>query len=450
MVSERLHDDREVSQRVSSFRRSDPESSDQSPSEATLQLSVEREKAPFVVEIGSSERSQHRVLREGEALVLGSGCLADVRVEDRAVSQRHCRLRVERGRMVVEDLGSTNGLYVGGGRVERAELASGTSFVMGRVVVTCSASPSLAEIEDDLSIEPLAGVIAGSLAMRRVIREVRRLAAIKGPVLFRGETGTGKDVLARALHASGPRKGRSFVALNVGALPRELAEAELFGHEKGAFTGAFAARDGAFVEAHGGTLFLDEIAELAPDLQVKLLRVLEDFEVRRIGGRGSRKVDVRIASATWAPLEERIEDGRFRLDLFQRLAVFIIDVPPLRERRCDIVTLAEKTLRDLRDEVGPRELSSAAAARLAAYRWPGNVRELRNVVYRAAVAAEGRHIRASDVAESLAVANRRSRPGVSPDEARAFIERNPSSVSAAARKLGVPRSTLRGWIRTSR
>src|SRR5690606_29606276 len=169
-------------------------------------------------------------------------------------------------------------------------------------------------------------------------------------------------------------------------------------------------RDGAFVEAHRGTLFLDEVAELPLDLQVKLLRVLEDFRVRRIGGRGYREVDVRSTSATWADLERRIAESRFRLDLFQRLAVFVIHVPPLRERSSDIVALAEKILRDVRDEVGPRELMPSAVARLLAHRWPGNVRELRNVVYRAAMTASGRQIRASDIAASLSATTKKRKP----------------------------------------
>src|SRR5205823_5078262 len=157
-------------------------------------------------------------------------------------------------------------------------------------------------------------------------------------VLLRGETGSGKDVLARAIHGLGVRRARPFVPLNMGTLPRELADAELFGHERGAYTGAHGAREGAFAQAHGGSLFLDEIAEPALDLQVKLLRVLEDGEVRPIGGR-ARRVDVRIVSATWAPLHRRVAEGLFRQDLYQRLAVFVIDVPPLRDRRTDIPTL---------------------------------------------------------------------------------------------------------------
>jgi DNA-binding NtrC family response regulator len=287
-------------------------------------------------------------------------------------------------------------------------------------------------------------VVGTSLVMRRVTRELRRVAAVRGPVLLRGETGTGKDVLARALHVAGPRRARAFVPMNVGTLPRELAEAELFGHERGAYTGAHASREGAFVEANGGTLFLDEIGELPHDVQVKLLRVLEDGMVRPVGGK-PRKVDVRIVSATWAPLERRVGEGTFRHDLWQRLAVFVIDVPPLRERRTDIVALAEKTLADVREEVGARALTPAAIARLAAHTWPGNVRELRNVVYRAALRTPTRTIRAEDIAESLYVAAP-ARSVLSAEQAQALLESHQGNVSAAARQLGVPRSTFRGWL----
>lgn len=423
-------------------------SADHEATEPTLELRFDRQRVPWLIEIGGQDFSMQRILCEGESLVLGSSKEADVRVDDRTVSKRHCRIRAEQGRLFVEDLGSRNGVYVGGGRVESAMLSAGASFVVGRTVVSCREASTFDEpIEDDCTSEPWPGVIAGSAAMRHVVAQVKKLAGVKAPVLFSGETGTGKDVLARALHMCGPRRSQPFVALNVGALPRELAEAELFGHERGAFTGANVARDGVFVEAHRGTLFLDEIAELPLDLQVKLLRVLEDFRVRRIGGRGHREVDVRITSATWADLERRVAEGRFRLDLYQRLAVFVIHVPPLRERSSDIVALAEKILRDLRDEVGACELMPSAAARLLAHRWPGNVRELRNVVYRAAMTASGGQIRASDIAASLSATTKKRKPPVSPEEARAYVERHPGNISAAARRLGIPRSTLRSWMK---
>jgi DNA-binding NtrC family response regulator len=289
-------------------------------------------------------------------------------------------------------------------------------------------------------------VIGDSLAMRRVVREAVRFASVKGPVLLRGETGTGKDILARAIHAVGQRQKKPFVPLNVGTLPRELADSELFGHERGAYTGAHTAREGAFVEANGGSLFLDEIAELTPDLQVKLLRVLEDGEVRAVGGRGVRRVDVRVISATWAPLHRRVAEGLFRQDLYQRLAVFVIDVPPLRERRSDIPLLATRFLAELEREVGPRDLSASALARLASYGWPGNVRELRNVLYRAALASSGRVIGSQDIADSLDLASGPQRMALSADQARAVVNGHGGNVSAAARQLGLARSTFRGLL----
>jgi DNA-binding NtrC family response regulator len=328
--------------------------------------------------------------------------------------------------------------------VESARLGSGSSFVLGRVVMSCAeASRAIAAAEGD--VQPLPGVVGGSLAMRRVAREIRRLVDLKGPVLLRGETGSGKDVIARVLHGLGNRRGRPFVPLNVGTLPRELADAELFGHERGAYTGAHGSREGAFVQAHGGTLFLDEIAELSLDLQVKLLRVLEDGEVRPIGGRARRTVDVRVVSATWAPLHRRVAEGLFRQDLYQRLAVFVVDVPPLRERRADIPLLASRFLDDFAAELGPRELGSGALAKLASYGWPGNVRELRNVLYRAA-ASSGRRIASGDIAASLEIVTAPERASVSPEQARAAVESHGGNVSAAARQLGVARSTFRDLL----
>ena len=304
--------------------------------------------------------------------------------------------------MLVEDLGSTNGVHLAGGRADRASLAPGASFVAGSTVLSCLRFTPREGDADALEVESLPQVVGTSLPMRRVMREVRRLAPVRAPVLFRGETGTGKDVLARAMHAIGPRHSRPFVPLNVATLPRDLAEAELFGHDRGAFTGAHAARPGAFTEAHGGTLFLDEIAELTPELQAKLLRILEDGEVRPLGSTVRRKVDVRVVSATWASLERRVAEGVFRQDLYQRLAVVVIDVPPLRERRTDIPALSARVLGDLESELGPKELAPGAVAKLAAYAWPGNVRELRNVLYRAALRNPGRIVRTEDIAESFA------------------------------------------------
>ena len=179
---------------------------------------------------------------------------------------------------------------------------------------------------------------------------------------------------------------------------------------------------------------------------MKLLRVLEDGEVRAVGGRGVRRVDVRVISATWAPLHRRVAEGLFRQDLYQRLAVFVIDVPPLRERRSDIPLLATRFLAELEHEVGPRELSASALARLASYGWPGNVRELRNVLYRAALASSGHVIGSQDIADSLDLASGPQRMALSADQARAVVNGHGGNVSAAARQLGLARSTFRGLL----
>jgi ActR/RegA family two-component response regulator len=417
---------------------------DDTASQWTLEIGRERPAAPWWVEGASLCQPPIRVLEEGHTAVVGSGPAAELRIVDRSVSATHCTLAVEDGRLLVRDLGSKNGVFVGGARVDRAELGPGASLVVGRVVLTCRPG-SLRAGADELVVAPLPGFAGSSLAVRRVTHEVRRVANVKGAVLLRGETGTGKDVLARAMHAVGPRRGGPFVPLNVATLPRELADAELFGHERGAFTGAHGAREGAFAQAHGGTLFLDEIAELAPDLQVKLLRVLEDGEVRPLGGR-ARRVDVRVLSATWAPLHQRIAEGRFRQDLYQRLAVFVIDVPPLRERRSDLPILVERFLREIAPEVGPRELTAGALAKLAAYGWPGNVRELRNVLYRAALSASGTMLGTQEIAESLDVSIAPRRVQVSTEQARSVVESHGGNVSAAARHLGVARSTFRDLL----
>jgi DNA-binding NtrC family response regulator len=408
----------------------------------TVELTAEHGARAWFVEAGATSEPALRRLLSGERIVIGSGVGSDMRILDRAVSGRHCAVGVEDGHPVVRDLGSKNGVFVGGARVETARLHAGSSFVVGRAVVAVSAGLGGTDATPPAVVE-VPGVVGRSSAMQEVLREVRRLAAVKGPVLLRGETGTGKDVLARALHSLGPRRGRPFVPLNVGTLPRELADAELFGHERGAFTGAHAHRAGAFEQAHGGTLLLDEIAELVPELQVKLLRVLEDGEIRPLGGRAAQRVDVRVVSATWAPLHRRVAEGRFRQDLFQRLSVFVIDVPPLRERRCDLPLLCQRFLRDLEPEVGHREVSAGALAKLAAYGWPGNIRELRNVLYRAALSAESSRISTQHVAASLDKAVAPQRVRVSVEQAREILERHAGNVSAAARQLGLARSTFR-------
>jgi two-component system nitrogen regulation response regulator GlnG len=234
------------------------------------------------------------------------------------------------------------------------------------------------------------GIIGEDPALLDALARVRLVAPTTTPVLVTGESGVGKELFARALHELGPNPGGPFVAVNCGALPRELAESELFGHERGAFTGAAGRRAGWFEEASGGTLMLDEVGELPLDLQPKLLRVLETGRLRRVGGAGEIAVRVRVVAMTLRNLETEVQRRTFRDDLYYRLAGFCVRVPSLRERRRDIPLLAQHFLRDVTAEVGPRHLDTSALAALAGANWPGNVRELRNVIRRAAILTSGR------------------------------------------------------------
>jgi transcriptional regulator with GAF, ATPase, and Fis domain len=234
------------------------------------------------------------------------------------------------------------------------------------------------------------GIIGDDPALRQMMGRAALVAPTTTPVLVMGESGTGKELLARALHALGPHPDGPFVAVNCGALPRELAESELFGHERGSFTGAGARRAGWFEEASAGTLVLDEIGELPLDLQPKLLRVLESGRLRRVGGTGEVAVRARIVAMTLRNLEGEVQRRMFRPDLYYRLAGICLRLPPLRERRGDIPQLALRFLDEIAPEVGRRVLDPGALTALAAAEWPGNVRELRNVIRRAAILTRGR------------------------------------------------------------
>jgi two-component system nitrogen regulation response regulator GlnG len=239
-----------------------------------------------------------------------------------------------------------------------------------------------------LQAPALQAIIGQAPALRHVLGQAARVARTRLPVLVTGESGTGKELLARALHDLGPVASGPFVAVNCGALSRELAESELFGHERGAFTGAGARKMGWFEEASGGTLVLDEIGELPLDLQPKLLRVLETGRLRRVGGQGEVAVNVRVVALTLRDLRRDASRGLFRIDLYHRLAGCELRLPALRERPSDIALLAEHFLAELAPEFGPRTIDTEAMARLLAHDWPGNVRELRNALRRAAALSD--------------------------------------------------------------
>jgi transcriptional regulator with GAF, ATPase, and Fis domain len=249
----------------------------------------------------------------------------------------------------------------------------------------------------------LHGIVGESPALRRALRVLEKAAPTDAPVLLLGESGTGKELFARALHALSPRRKGPFVAINCAALPETLLDSELFGHVRGAFTGAVADAIGKFEAAHGGTIFLDEVGDMSAALQAKLLRTLQEGEIQPVGSPRARRVDVRVVCATNRDLEELVRAGRFRQDLFFRLNVVALRLPPLRERREDLETLARHFLeRDARDLRRPLAgFAPEALERLRAYDWPGNVRELRNAVRYAALLAPGPLVREADLPDFL-------------------------------------------------
>jgi len=253
--------------------------------------------------------------------------------------------------------------------------------------------------EASTRLSPAPAMIGESPAMQRIFDTIRRVARTDVTVLIRGESGTGKELVARAIHAKSPRRQQPFVAINCGAIPENLVESELFGHEKGAFTGAHAQRKGRFELAEGGTVFLDEIGDLTPAIQVKLLRVLQERQLERVGGRDTIPLNVRVLAATNKDIERATKEGKFREDLYFRVAVVSIEIPPLRERLEDVRALAQHFLQRFATELNVRfrHFSAEALAAIDTYAWPGNVRELENRIKRAVIMAEGRRITAADL-----------------------------------------------------
>ena len=315
-------------------------------------------------------------------LTLGVAQDCDVILSDPTVSRHHCRVEYRDDLLFVRDLGSTNGTFVNGVQVLEALLTPGVRLRLGntelRLVARRQAGPTAGG-------PPLFhGMVGGSPQMRELYRLLGRIANTDAPVLISGETGTGKELAARAIHDASPRHARPLVVVNCGAIPEELIESELFGHEKGAFTHAVATRDGAFADANGGTIFLDEIGELPPSVQSTLLRVLEERTFKRVGGNRELHSDFRIVAATNRNLVNEVKDGRFRQDLFFRLYVAPVELPPLRQRLDDLPTLVDHLLRrDAAAGSQPPAVTPEAMAVLRRYDWLGNVRELRNALSRA-------------------------------------------------------------------
>jgi transcriptional regulator with GAF, ATPase, and Fis domain len=318
----------------------------------------------------------HALPLEGRML-LGSATDAAICIADRAVSRVHAELEARDDGVWIRDLGSRNGTWIEATLVAHARLRPGGRFRVGATTVTISAEAEPTEVPlwPEERFGPL---VARSEAMRELFMRLAQYASADAPVLIQGETGTGKELVAQALHEASPRAREPFIVVDCAAIPETLVESELFGHARGAFTGATSARAGAFEIAHGGTVFLDEIGELPPAMQPKLLRALETGSVRRVGEAEARRVDVRFVAATHRDLMAMVAQGTFREDLYFRLCVLPIHAPPLRARAGDVPVLLEHFL-----GAGAASLPPDLVTALTEYAWPGNVRELRSFAQRA-------------------------------------------------------------------
>ncbi|MEZ4221737.1 MAG: sigma 54-interacting transcriptional regulator [Polyangiaceae bacterium] len=312
--------------------------------------------------------------------VVGSAEGVALRLSDPRVSRRHAEFRLVDRRLMVRDLGSRNGTYLGHTRVVESEAPLGSLVQVGDSTLAVQPRWYTREVPPSEHSE-FGDLVGTSLRMREIFAILERVSSTDVTVLIEGESGTGKELAARALRNASLRATRPYVIFDCAAVPRDLAESELFGHKRGAFSGAVADRAGAFQQAHGGTIYLDELGELPLELQPKLLRVLETAEVRRVGDDTMRKVDVRVIAATNRDLQAEVRRGRFREDLLYRLEVVKIRLPPLRERLEDVPTLVQRLLAGKLDVDAP--ITGSNLNRLVSYAWPGNVRELRNVLDRA-------------------------------------------------------------------
>ena len=406
--------------------------------------------------------------------VLGSGLNVNLKLDDSAVSRRHCEIKVNEQGYSIADLDSTNGTFVNGVRIASAFLNPGAEMQVGNTRIVFCPLQEARELQISPS-ETFGSVVGRSIGMRRVFYIAETYAPTDASIMITGETGTGKEVVAEEIHRHSPRASKPFVVIDCAALAKDLIESELFGHVKGAFTGAASDRPGAFEYANGGTVFLDEIGDLAPELQPKLLRVLEKHEIRRVGTNAVQKIDVRIICATNRRMDLEVNEGRFREDLFYRLCVVNLELPPLRRRKEDIPLLARKFVSDLHGSDALDEIVDFDAAMdvLRRQEWPGNVRELRNLIDRAFYSPSrpidltaclnlGRLGRMPEQAEPATalpqkddeIGNRpfkEEKASLVDDFERKYImkllKRNDGNVSKSAREAGIERAYLQRLIK---
>ncbi|HSR96946.1 MAG TPA: sigma-54 dependent transcriptional regulator [Kofleriaceae bacterium] len=395
------------------------------------------------------ERDGTPFLFAAERMVIGADPKADLVIDDAAMSKFHCEIRIADGAATVRDLGSRNGTLIDRVPVIEAPLRDGALLGLGRTQLQFNVGTR--EVEVPLSPRERFGRLLGrSAAMRATFAVLEAAATSDSTVLLQGESGTGKDLAAESIHHESARRDGPFVVVDCGAIPANLLEAELFGFEVGAFTGATAQRIGAFEAAVGGTILLDEIGELALDLQPKLLRAIERREIQRIGGTQRIAIDVRIVAATNRNLKAEVNARRFRSDLYFRLAVLVVTVPPLRDRAADIPLLVGALLDDL--HAGDSAMASALRGgellpELLRHGWPGNVRELRNYVEACVVRQERATTTSTaepaiDVALPLRVVRERWLRHVERRYLEQLLLIHGNNVSAAARAAGIDRVHL--------
>jgi transcriptional regulator with PAS, ATPase and Fis domain len=390
---------------------------------------------------------------ESPRFLVGTGEAADLVLHDPTVSREHLTLILDHDGLVLKDGASRNGTHIGGARIREIVLTGDAVLTLGKTVLAVQLDSGLSDIPV-ATRETFGDAFGASTPMRHVFAMLERAAATEVTVLLEGESGVGKEVLARAVHDESPRRDGPFVAVDCGAIPAGLIESELFGHVKGAFTGAAQDRVGLFGQADGGTIFLDEIGELPLDMQPRLLRVLELREVRPVGARDTRKIDVRILAATNRNLADQVAAGEFRKDLFYRLSVARVVVPPLRDRVDDIDRLATMFLRRALGSADA-EVAPDIASMLRSHRWPGNVRELKNVIDRHALMGvvdrkslfDGEAPTGANVSHDLwSMAFHDARRTLLDDFERTYLTRALAAaggvVIRAAERTGIPRPTF--------
>jgi DNA-binding NtrC family response regulator len=393
-------------------------------------------------------RGEQLELSSLQPIVIGCAPEADLVLADDTVSARHAEVRPTPRGWMVRDLGSTNGVVINDVRVTEALLDEHTRRLsLGESELEWKLYDD--EVEHLLAPTPFGGLVGDAPAMRALFTLCEQAAATDSTLLLEGESGTGKEVIADAVHRASPRAERPFVVVDCGALQPNLVESELFGHEKGAFTGAERTRAGALEEAQGGTLFLDEIGELPLEQQVKLLRAIEAREVRRVGADRALPIDVRVVAATHRRLDRLVAAGQFRADLYYRLAVIKVHVPALRDRPEDILPLARRFLAELKPALDPAQLLTDAVSRaLVAHAWPGNVRELRNVVQRLVLVGElATDVRAPVAPPGYDVARRQALDDFEREYCRIILTHAGGNVSRAAVAAGLSRQMLHRLLR---